>query len=311
MTGAGQNAAISRGALARRVWEIISGSAADVAAGRGDGAAVLAAALDGARAARLLLRSEDECRRRALLRGITFRRTLERARSLEAAQRMRLAARLADHHPAVRPGLIAAAMGVHVGLARIVPAAADDARRFEMDAQAGDWSDDERPPGAAALIIAPGFPRPADLVALALNSGAVRFFESAGPFAPGPRSALARRADARWRFHVCPVAWLMARCRAHTSGAGADAAAGLIADVTAVDWTRRGDLGAATRLEIPGAGPDDARVRAIWQALSPRLRRKVTIFTQAAGDGGRADPSRRPCGPPQDEAMDENMEDGR
>ncbi|MDQ7018108.1 MAG: hypothetical protein Q9M33_02980, partial [Robiginitomaculum sp.] len=219
-----------------------------------------------------LHRSEHRARahrqRLVWVRAVKYRKMLVASDALPMPVKIRAAGQMAQHHHAVVVSTLARAIGWagQMALARIRVAPDYDlpAGRFELGLPA--LSETETPPGRAAIIIAPEYPHPVDLIAVTLRDGKAYRLDLDGPVIPHGRSSLSRRTEESWSVHVHPAAWASARAAAVRAGVSPEAAPVLIANPAALNWTRKGDLGVVKTLNVVDARGDDPAdpVHAIW-----------------------------------------------
>jgi len=231
-------------------------------------------------------RAERHRTKLAHLRGITFRRLLVATDELAPHVKTAAGRRLARCHEAVTPSDIIEALG-HPGqmaLARIRVAPDYDLPPGRFELGAPKMSEVETPAGRAAILVAPGYPRPVDLIAVTINDGRPYRLSLDGALIPAPRSSLARRTTQSWAVHVHGAAWISARARAVRAGFSPDAVPPLLIDPAAMIWTRKGDLGVIKTLNVVDARGDDAAdpVHAIWRAIPAATRKTLALNIPAA-----------------------------
>ncbi len=221
----------------------------------------------------------------AMGRALAFKKMLVASGDLPAAVKTRAAARLAALHDDVQPGLIAGAIGwrgkMALSLIRVAPDYDLPAGRFDLGLPK--MSDTDTPAGRPAIIVAPGYPNPVDLIAVTLRDGKAYRLDLDGAMIPHGRSSLSRRTEESWSVHVHPAVWLSVRAAAVVAGVTPDAAPPLIARPGAMNWTRKGDLGVLKTLNVVDARPDDPSdpVHAIWRAIPAATRKTLMIKTPA------------------------------
>ncbi|PCI51375.1 MAG: hypothetical protein COB49_01850 [Alphaproteobacteria bacterium] len=226
-------------------------------------------------------RADAHRQRLVRVRAVKFRKMLVASDALPMPVKLRAAAALSQHHPSVTVSALADAIGWagKMALARIRVAPDYDLPPGRFELGLPKMSETETPAGRPAIIVAPGYPNPVDLIAITLRDGKAYRLCLDGEMIPHGRSSLSRRVEESWTVHVHPAAWASARAAAVLAGVSPDAAPALIADPGAMDWTRKGDLGVIKTLNVVDARGDDPAdpVHAIWRAIPAATRKTVAL----------------------------------